>query len=88
MSLRYTLKYAAQLRQAVEMRGYVLAVTSPGRRSMGGAPYEKVGRVYRSERDKGKPDRALVTVRSWNRYTVPDVLGQLMETEYTWKMGV
>ena len=87
MSLAYTLKYAAALREAVELRGYVLALTNTSRPNAGQRAYTKTGRVYRSERDKGKPDRALLTVTAWNRWTVPDALGQILEMEYEWRAG-
>lgn len=84
MGLKHKIPIIQRLRREVEMRGYCLAQTNGGH---GGDPWRTVCRVYRSDRDKGRPERALVTVDTFNRWTVPDVIGQLLESEYTWKTG-
>lgn len=87
MGLSHKLPIIQRLKREVEMRGYCLAQTN-GYDARGlEDPWKTVCRVYRSDRDKGKPERALLSVDTFNRYTVPDVVGALLELEYNWKTG-
>ena len=71
MGKAHVLAILHALRTAVEARGFVLAVTSSQ------TSWKTTARVYRSERDKGKPERAVYETTSFNRWTVEDAVGAI-----------
>lgn len=87
MGLAHKLPIIQRLKREVEMRGYCLAQTNGYDSNGCKDPWRTVCRVYRSDRDKGRPERALHTVDTFNKWTVPDALGALLEMEYNWKVG-